>query len=307
MIYEFAVEPELVAQWNDIKDFRYFAGCFGLGLPRMVSEFPKVNKWRAKALNARPKDMGELDKKRVEELVRIMSECMVKRERHGYDGNRVWLENAEADHVRCPFHLILARENPRNKGQVRAAEVIAEPGDETWECRRTLPVPRTPEELARALEPMLSNSSEIHFIDPHFKPYDPDYQSTLEAFLQAALDNRGGSPPSLVEVILDATIEQTHFETECRRHLPRRIPKALSVQFRRLKSRGGGPELHNRYLLSDIGGVFLGRGLDRGDCAHSEDMALLEKQHYLQRWGEYVGPAPAYDLAEEPIQIIGRA
>lgn len=44
MLYEYAIEPELVATWSDRKVGRYFADKFGLGSPRIVSRYPK--RWK---------------------------------------------------------------------------------------------------------------------------------------------------------------------------------------------------------------------------------------------------------------------
>ena len=44
MIYEFAVEPTLVATWSDRKEFRFFDGKFGLGRQRVLCRYPAGQK-----------------------------------------------------------------------------------------------------------------------------------------------------------------------------------------------------------------------------------------------------------------------
>ena len=44
MIYEFALEPELVAQWGLRKNYKRFMEKFGLDQRRLASRFPK--RWR---------------------------------------------------------------------------------------------------------------------------------------------------------------------------------------------------------------------------------------------------------------------
>ncbi len=309
MIYEFAVEPELVAQWGlDIKDYRYFVDCFGLGRTRMVSEFPKLKTWRRDILRA-AENAGDLQRQRVDALLGVLTERMVKRQGCAYDGNVAWLENAEKEHGRCPFHLILARDNPRRAGRVLAQSVIADPEDARWKIERTVSVSRTRDEFARAFAPMLSNCQEAHFIDPYFSPGDPDYRTSLEAFLDAMLDNRGGPLPGPVTVITSekskaAPFSSSHGDGDLQK-LSRHIPRGMEVVLKRYKERGGGAELHNRYILTNLGGVFLGKGIDKGDSGHMDDVALLEKEHYLLRWKEYVEGPIAFDLVEE-VSVSGR-
>lgn len=306
MIHEFGIEPELVAQWGaDRKEYRFIHGKIGLGQPRMLSGFPKLAKWRKAVIDAGNALNDDMALQRITALAQAIGEAYVQRDCSLWDGSQSWLENAERDHERCRFHLILAQENPRNNGRVLSRNVIGEPGDHRWDLPRTRFVARTADELAGALAPMLSNCSEVHLIDPHFGPEDYDYRATLEAFLRAIGVNRGGPAPALVEVITSERSTAEFFATECQTKLPRHIPAGMSIGFKRLKARGGGAELHNRYVLTDIGGVTLGRGLDRGETGQSEDIALLERDHYLQRWQEYIGPDPAFDPAEPPINIVG--
>ncbi len=53
MVYEYALEPELVATWGNRQDFRYFVEKFGLGQPRIVSRYPKPWKRLVRLLESR--------------------------------------------------------------------------------------------------------------------------------------------------------------------------------------------------------------------------------------------------------------
>ena len=62
--------------------------------------------------------------------------------------------------------------------------------------------------------------------------------------------------------------------------MPPIIPKGLLVTFRQLKEKPGGDKLHNRYLLSDIGGIDFGAGLDDGKEGWTDDIRILGKERY---------------------------
>lgn len=47
MIYEFAIEPALAVAWAKHRnEFEYYYEKFGLGQPKIMSEFPKFKNWR---------------------------------------------------------------------------------------------------------------------------------------------------------------------------------------------------------------------------------------------------------------------
>src|SRR5215470_3706205 len=110
MIFDFAVEPELVASWQALSDYRYFATSFGLGEPRIMAEFPKLKNWRRQVLRAAEGVEG-LALERITALIGILTEHMALRNPL-YDGNISWLANAGREHAGRPFHAILCRENP---------------------------------------------------------------------------------------------------------------------------------------------------------------------------------------------------
>jgi hypothetical protein len=71
------------------------------------------------------------------------------------------------------------------------------------------------------------------------------------------------------------------------------------------KERQNGAELHNRYILTDIGGVMFGHGLDRQKKARKgfDDVVCLNSEKgYTERWDDYIGENPAFDkVCEETV------
>ncbi len=121
MIHEYALEPELVASWVNRGVGRYFIEKFGLGQPRIVSRYPR--RWKRLVWGAFASD-NDVERKRMEELLERLSETMVKRRDGRWDASAPWLDNAQDEHSRVPFHAILARSNPRAHPQVLIAEEL---------------------------------------------------------------------------------------------------------------------------------------------------------------------------------------
>jgi len=303
MIHEYALEPELVATWIDRQDGRYFIEKFGLGQPRIVSRYPKC--WKKLAWDALQSD-NEIEKKRLEELLARLGETTVKRPGAQWNPEASWLGNSVAEHARVPFHAILARHNPPRLTHVLVADEL----DDTtplWAEPRGLSVSRSARQLAAAVAAMLRNAKEIVFVDPHFGPENRRHREPLQAFLRAALDHRPGALPDRVEVqcSVDDRVSESFFREECQRRLPRMVPRGLRVDLVRLRWRPGGERLHNRYILTDIGSVTFGVGLDQGDAADSDDIQLLDRPQHELRWAQYAGESPAFDRPEPPVTIEG--
>ena len=94
--------------------------------------------------------------------------------------------------------------------------------------------------------------------------------------------------------------------TRCRRSLPRRIPDGVQLVLLRLRERPGGQRLHNRYILTDLGGVVFGAGLDDGEDGETDDVALMDRAQSQLRWAQHSGDTMAFDMAEAQVEIRSR-
>lgn len=150
---------------------------------------------------------------------------------------------------------------------------------------------------------MLRCASEIIFVDPHFAPTRSRYIRTMQAFLEAAFDGRPGRPPRRVEIHAGDALEAKHFASECRARLAHFIPRGSQVRIVQWRQRAGGEKLHNRYILTDIGGVKFGIGLDDpdGDTGQTEDLNRLGQEQHALRWAQYTGANPAFELEAEAV------
>ncbi|MFP3868510.1 MAG: hypothetical protein ACLFUU_10155 [Desulfobacteraceae bacterium] len=305
MIYEYAIEPELVATWGNIDKYRYFYEQIGLGTPRIMSDYPKLKNWRRRVLQAAAGFKGTYDYLRIEELIKRLTEIRIFREGSNYDGNISWLENAAKEHVKHPFQAILARQH-RDGNQ----NILTDDNLDTstkWAVKRGKIIPKISKEMAEIVAPMLSKCNVAIFIDPHFGPELSRYRSPLKAFLSAIVKNRRKVLPHLVEVHTSEKSTSEFFKQSCEEEMPRIIPHGLVVIFKRWRERPGGDKLHPRLILTDIGGVKFEYGLDEQNAGVTDDVTLLEIDQYRFRWSQYASDSPAFDLADEPVEIIGTA
>jgi len=304
MIYEYAIEPELVVAWGkDRADYRYFYERFGLGTPRMMAEFPKLKNWRKQFKRAVVGVDETNDLPRITALFNLLKESIVQRDGYVYDGTLSWLENAEFENTRQEFQAILARTNPRHHAIVLASSSM-EMG-QLWRVEKQAYCPRRANDMAQLVAAMLSNCAEVHFIDPHFGPDNPKWRRPLEAFLDTIAANRPCRPAiEKITVHTSGKADFDFFRQTCEDQLQGRIPAGVCLSLQRWNERGGGEKLHNRYILTDIGGIKVDPGLDDGKQGENFEAMLLERNLYEKQWNDYVAN-PAFDSSDEPIEIIG--
>jgi hypothetical protein len=205
-------------------------------------------------------------------------------------------------HAVRAFRAIIARGNPRNQPFVLEGPYL-NGGNPLWNVARDIDVPRTPEGIAGAVKVLLRISNDIVFVDPHFGPENARYRRTLRTLVAAAVSGRD-TLPQRITYFTGTGAENQFFLDECQQRLPPLIPAATRVRFVKLVERDGGEKLHNRYVLSEKGGISFGIGLDEGKQGQTDDAQLLDEPLLQKRWGDYVGPLTAFDIACE-VTILG--
>ena len=306
MIHEYALEPELVATWTDRSTCRYFKENFGLGQGRLVSRYPK--RWKRLVWDSFD-CTDDFARQRLTELIARLSEQMVRRSNIQWDSHSTsWIENAEREHERRPFHAILAQTNPENHPHVLTESDIDEDSAARWAVERGYSVARSATEMADVVAPLLRCSSDVIFVDPHFGPGLPRYRRPFAAFLEQMVRQRPGEMPKRIEVHTGAedTGTEEFFREECDTKLHRSVPEEMRVLVRRLRQKQDGEKLHNRYILTDIGGVIFGIGLDEGDEGETDDITLMDRGQYELRWSQYGGDPPTgFEQEGDPIEVVG--
>lgn len=302
MIHVYALDPQVVATWGRRPEYRYIVESFGLGTPRAMLELPKLRKWeRAVLAAAQELGLSPEDLHRVVELVQLFREHKHTRSDALYDDLRTWLENAEREHGRKPFRAIIAASNPRNHPAVLVGERVG-PDASQWACSRGTTIARSPAALAGALASMLVHSRELHLVDPHFGFENRRHRTVLEALMNVLADHE--IVPERVCIHCSGKATLAFFEAEAKAMAPQ-LPSTITLEFVRWKQRMGKDRLHNRYVLTDLGGVMLGTGLDAGAAGETDDLALLDRAQYTLRWAQYARNDGTFEEVDVPAPVRG--
>ncbi|MEY4748593.1 MAG: hypothetical protein RIQ60_807 [Pseudomonadota bacterium] len=327
MIYEYAVEPALVARWA--KDgIAGLAGQFGLDQRRVVSDLPTY--WQGEVAAALLEEFeydaghpGYVEASAfLSAILEFMTANVVSRG-IGFQQNRPWLEQTLATHAQEPFHAILARSPVQDQPAVVTDDIVDQLRDERWYLPTVRPVPKTAPDLASVLATLLRGATKIVVVDPYFDPRDPTYQSVLAALLEGAAALRGpGRTKPHVELIVGvgegrpnggslpiAVQLENAARNQCAwavQHLAPSIPRGMQLIFRCVANFLDGDRLHNRFVLTDFAGASLPYGTQALGPLVFDDLSLLYKGQYEERWRQFTRPDRLNPIGAAQV-VIGTA
>jgi hypothetical protein len=119
------------------------------------------------------------------------------------------------------------------------------------------------------------------------------------------LIGRGGADVDRTE-LGGTTLELGGFHGLVHRHdANRAIVVGTKVRLHAWRERPGGARLHNRFLITDVGGVQFGDGIEQGEPGHHDRVSILDEPSRAHLWDQYLGCPPAFEAVGEPKEIIG--
>lgn len=299
MLYEFAVDPHCLNEWDT---FIRLIEQFGIPYGRLISQFPKA--W-PRMVHEACRDFTFCHRQIMGDKLANLKRLALVRCGRPYDGSRAWKENAVEQ--QRSFHAIITESNEENLHFILIAkDIIAE--TPLWYVRREDKIPRTVDDLSAAISPLLKMSNRILFVDKKFEPATPRWQETLRRFIEISLDGRVGTVCFEYHLQYDYRNPMTkdEFQEYCERNLSKIIPAGSEMYLSRWDSIPQGEGIHARYVLTERGGVRIDWGLDTGRGGQTTDVTLMDDCLWKQRWEEYHEPSKTFDLIDK-ITISGKA
>ena len=304
MIYEYALEPALLNNWED---FRYFTEKFGFFQGRFISRYPR--RWK-KMVIASLSETGPKRTKMVERIKKL-DDRMLPRQ-HEWNPEKDWLTNAEDEHEERPFHAILAKENPRSKDFVLEGDDV-EDDTPRFKIEGNITIPRSARSIATLVAPVLQCAREILLIDPHFRAKSGQVKLVKE-LLAVAIQDQGTSSLECVKIHAQYKVERDDkesvekekesFEADMRR-LEKSIPKDMKIRCVRWSAKSDPDErFHNRFILTDRGGLQFGDGLEAGKGKDQISRFGKNTETYLHLRKLYARDSSTLDFIDE-VEIVG--
>lgn len=318
MIREIAIEPELLISWAN-KEFRRefkpsdLKDSYGLGSPTKMTRYPK--NW-GKLLGVQLNKVKDpLQRARAEELAKALIENNIKRFEYLWDGEKSWYENAILEHDRLPFEAILCR---ANFNAIEKVVSLKDFQDENEDKLKLLKIPhglapiRSSDALISAIGPWLFHCETVVIVDPYFNPNRLQFREPLLKLISEVLSKCSTNNYPNFRIIRkhDANAPSlAHLLTGFEQYIAPYLPVEFEIHFLLLEEIQGGEKLHNRYILSEIGGVRIDPGFDIQDDPNGNetyDLNLLEKDQYLKRWDQYYISNDAFELKVDQLIITNQ-
>lgn len=303
MLNVFALDPEII---RDTGQFRYCTEHCHPSKGRLIADLPPGS-WPVriyeiiKELRLRTKEEAKL--KRWAQ--KVVKDQLIDRPKTYWDYlESSWIKNAENEHQREPFSLIVSPHYHRANDEDQKY-----PPDEldsdvsAWNTPTGVQIERSPIEFVKAILPMLQLAKEIHFVDRFFNVeanslYTQNYKQIIADL--AEYHNSSSSFPSLViHCCPDANNVPTraHFENGLENHYAPLIPRGKSIKtilWEVESTERGAHYFHNRYVLCNHFGVMVGYGTDsaRQRTDARDTLQILDESSYKNLWsirGKWLG------------------
>jgi len=302
MLSEYAVEPAAIGEdWRTFKDL---IDRFGADKGRLISRLP--TKWEKKVIEA-AKEAGVSDVRMTDIVERLRnSKHKVVDFNRTYDHDAAWIDNALREHAARQFKAIIC-----DAGKAACAEAM-EPDDcsdahALFGATTSCDVTRTADQIADALHTITAVSKEVDIVDPYFdlRPTKGNYLATLISLLaRLAVD------PGQTKAI------RVHFRDHDSRPSPEvlardgsarvggLLPPGYRIELYSWSARQGGEDFHDRYVLSDIGGIMIGAGLSADGSGESAAFTLLNFEHAQGLRSRFASGSTVYTRVGSAVRIL---
>lgn len=294
MFHEYALDPNVLSNWDRV---RYFLDAFGPWKGRFIAKYPR--NWKKLVYDV-VKDRPNIEKKRIEQRLSAMTDSVFySRVGTHYDGTKSWFANATIEHNRCCFHAIITEEPSNDSNVINGTEVDEQ--CHLWRVDSGKIVPRDPGHFVTIIKMLLIASEEIAIIDPYFQ------------------SGRLGKVQPLVEICKITANRQCSIQVHFSEHhvayreakrsaetaLPSKLPEGAKVSLHCWNERKGGPRLHNRFIITNIGGVQFGDSVEAGDEGQEDRITILDENSHRLIWSQFIESPGAFDSAGPPIHVVG--
>ena len=278
MLYEFAISPKLCTNYGILQ---LFLQTFGTGEGRLFSDIPRKKWMRLARQEIKASANGQVMKKRLTAAMERLSRKALYRRNYVPDvGKKPWLDHATAAHANRPFKAILTDSYAGNEECIISCDRDFI-DDDKWMVPQDSEVQRSASKMVQAIHPMLDCAREVVLIDRNFDPGKYRWRQFLSE-LAKFLTNRTISPSiCTIDFHLGNNIAVDHLQLLCANHITGALVPGIKVNFFIWPR----DQLHDRYVLTDVGGVRFGIGLDIWDGSGPEKVEISRvSENTRRRW-----------------------
>jgi len=292
MYREYAVDPESLSNYANLRTlFESFVGRHS----RLISDCPR--NWHREVLNVinqlKDEGIGPNKRKGLKIQLQKLYENNVCKNRSVDPWTRQggWLLYAEQEHEKEPFDAILSSCQPTDpRHSVYPLEDLFFNCPGCWQEPNQAHVKRLAPDIVMQAVSMLRVSRKIILVDPYFwftQPRWNNYRPLLvEIFRKIGELN---FHKGIRKLEIHTSDNHANAEGFLRSHVLPLMPEGITVQCKVWPK----AEMHDRFILTDVGGVFLGRGLGEFELNAEEEVlvGVLERDTFRKERAKLEGKA----------------
>lgn len=325
MIYEYAVDPELVKDWILNRDVG-LAGYFGMDQRRIVSDVD--GDWQTEIFNLVFRHFGEdyysPEFTEANQFLQALMQFMYQGVNRGLHRSEPWIDQVLQVNQLEPFHAILTTRLIPGCNAVITPDVTRDLTNSRWYLPSIKVTKKTAAAIADQLATLLRLASTVVLIDYYFDPLKDEYCEVLAALIAKAVLTRAPNR-TWPNVVVISSVDYRNKSSESRAIPPAEqhlriaqlrcnaaikklgacAPIGMSITFKCVAAFKDGDEVHNRYLLTDLGGACIPYGLDLKGENVFDDITPLYQDQFEKRWKQYY-KAESLNVIGQPVVIQGQ-
>lgn len=289
MIHDYAVQPEELFSpnglWQRHTDL-------GVACGRIITDFPGMN-WLEDAkqqLDANDHAIGTRAHRTLDEWRCNLQKKGTLRRRPDFvpaSESSDWATTVGRENRSRPFQAIICNDEqlfPGCNNVIRKLDIDL--GHERWKVPKNVPVRRVVDSVAAVMRPLAAMSHDLLFVEPYFAKRTDACGAIAKIIAQAQNDTY---PLRHVEVHTECKDGQTltsakenitdHFPGLLQKYWMKSEKLKVTVKFR--------SRLHDRCLLTELGGISLSAGFDHAQRKPDQKADLMDEDFWLEQQCEY--------------------
>lgn len=275
MIKIFTLDPSSI---RSIEDIYELLSHFGIEKYRLLWRFP--GKWNTLLRENLKSKFKSRERKRAYLLLEKLSDFIIEiPENIVKDEDSItlesWILKADELYSMHKHNGIISNKNPNSKPYIKSIDEL-----KSWEefntsdCSR---VKRVSAEMANCAAPLLYGARQIHFVDPYFQLLGDKHIRPLEEFIKLVFSDLRNQNNVELYYHTGDSVQGENIELKLKPIFENLLPANTTIKIVRWPD----DSLHNRFILTDIGGISFGIGLDdwdNGNHIEFDDISTITKE-----------------------------
>ncbi len=294
MFYEYAIDPEILSNYEECKQFFL---SFQSRPQHLISDAPR--NWARQALNHINTIPHEqclpARKKALKGLLAVLVKDNLTKNRPVNRENQNWLDCVVEEHQRFPFSALFGTDALQDPVPCYSFSDLVFDSPDCWSNEQQH-VERVADEMVSHIRPLLYISKTIQLVDPHIRFIEPGwgrYKGIIKELLENLHTYNFGRGINVLEI--HTSDKYGNMSQELHDKAYGWLNAGVCIKVFHWPEK----EVHDRFVLTDVGGINFGHGLDEFAEGRSAEVLVtpLNRKGYKVEKAKLHGiPSLVYEI-----------